>query len=273
VPSILITGASSGIGLASANRFARAGWDVCGTLRDTRVRPATLSDAVSLETLDLADPTSPERLAARVLETRGCPDVLLNNAGLLLWGSIEDTPQEDVERVFRVNVFGQVALIRALVPAMRERGSGTIANVTSLGGRMVFPFFAVYNASKHAMEGFSEGLWHELKPFGIRVVAIEPGYVETPIYDKAMRGGVPGGQSEISSETYRPYEEAMLAFERSIVTRTTPEACADEILDVVTGHGDRLRYPVASYARPILTARRWLGDRAMMRFFHSRWMG
>ena len=163
-----------------------------------------------------------------------------------------------------------MAILETLLPAMRERGSGTIANVTSLGGTMTFPFFGAYNSTKWGMEGVSEGLWHELKPFGIRVKAIQPGYVQTEIWSKAL----PGQDSEIvGTDAYRPYMRAMLAFEHRITNRTTPEDAAAEIAEAIDDDSDRLRYPVAAYARPIIRARRLLGDQRMMRIFHKRWMG
>jgi NAD(P)-dependent dehydrogenase (short-subunit alcohol dehydrogenase family) len=269
MPSILITGVSTGIGRACAEKFAREGWRVVGTVRN----PATAEKVdwpgdVVLERLDLEDPASPAACAAAVIERQGCPDAVLNNAGMLQFGPVEDLSTAELERLFQVNVFGQIALVNALLPAMRERGSGTVANVTSLGGRTVFPFFAGYNATKWALEGFSEGLWHELQPFGIRVKAIEPGYVDTAIWGKVLPNddeGLPG------SMAYRPYVRAMRAFEGSITDRTAPEKCAEEIFRAITDTSDRLRYPVAAYARPIISARRWLGDQALMRFFHKRW--
>ncbi len=267
--SILITGVSTGIGRACAQHFAREGWKVIGTVRN----PATAEKVdwpgeVSLERLDLEDPASPGACGAAVIKRHGCPDALLNNAGMLQFGPIEDLGAAELERLFQVNVFGQIALINALLPSMRERGSGTLANVTSLGGRTVFPFFAGYNATKWALEGFSEGLWHELRPFGIRVKAIEPGYVDTAIWGKVLPDddeGLPGSQA------YRPYVRSMRAFEASITDRTAPDRCAEEIFRAVTDDSERLRYPVAAYARPIISARRWLGDQALMRFFHKRW--
>lgn len=269
MPSILITGVSTGIGRACAEKFAREGWCVVGTVRNpSTAEKVEWPGEVTLEQLDLEDPASPAACAAAVIELHGCPDVVLNNAGVLQFGPVEDLGAAELERLFQVNVFGQLALVNALLPSMRERGSGTVANVTSLGGRTVFPFFAGYNATKWALEGFSEGLWHELKPFGIRVKAIEPGYVDTAIWGKVLPDddeGLPG------SAAYRPYVRAMRAFEGSITDRTAPAKCAEEIFRAVTDSSDRLRYPVAAYARPIISARRWLGDQALMRFFHKRW--
>jgi NAD(P)-dependent dehydrogenase (short-subunit alcohol dehydrogenase family) len=269
MPRVLITGVSTGIGKALAEKFAAEGWDVIGTLRDVSRAPsfARGGDRIAVENLDLAVAGDARRLAERVVEKYGCPDILVNNAGVLQFGPVEFVSAEETERLYRVNVFETIDLARALVPCMRDRGSGTIVNVTSLGGRMVFPFFAVYNSSKHALEGFSEGLWHELQPFGIKVKTVEPGFVETAIWGKVL-----GEQAE-KPEPYTQYMEAMEGFEASITDRTPPADAADEIYVAALDRSDRLRYPVAAYAKPILRARRWLGELRVMRFFHGRWMG
>jgi len=270
VPDILITGVSSGIGRECANLFAERQWRVFGTVRDTSKRPQGLDDRVELEILDLGVPGSAAELAERVLAGAGCPDVLLNNAGTLQFGALEDVSDDELKRFYQINVFGQLELIRALLPAMRERGSGMIANVTSLGGTMTFPFFGAYNSTKWALEGVSEGLWHELKPFGIRVKAIEPGFVQTDIWGKALPkkdSAMPG------TPAYGPYLRSMIGFEAAITNRTAPKSCAVEIAAAIDDKSDRLRYPVAAYARPIVRARRVLGGQRMMRFFHKRWMG
>ena len=271
MPHIMVTGVSTGIGRAVANLYAQRDWSVTGTVRDAlKARPDGLSTAVALESLDLSVPGSAGLLAARVLVDHGCPDVLLSNAGIVQFGALEDVSAESLARIFQVNVFGQHELIRALLPAMRERRSGTIANITSLGGTLTFPFFGAYNSTKWAFEGLSEGLWHELKPFGIRVKAIEPGFVETAIWSKAL----PGADDDVSgSEEYRPYLRAMRTFESAIAKRTAPEACALEIARAIADKSDRLRYPVAAYARGLTRARRLLGAQRLMRFFHARWMG
>ena len=276
MPSLLITGVSSGIGRATAIRFAQAGWQVTGTVRDVagKASPARahlpLPSTIRLRALDLGSPDSVSDLAGSFLDEDGVPDVLLNNAGVLLFGSVEDTTLETDRRVFQVNLFGPLQLIKAFLPAMRERGSGTIANVTSLGGRLVFPFFATYNASKHAMEGYSEGLWHELKPFGIRVKVIEPGYVATPIWEKA---DVTIGGADLGSSPYRPYLQAMAAFESTIERRSTAEQAAEEVWRAINDDSDRLRYPIAAYAKSMLAAQRVLGSERVAGFMHNRWMG
>ncbi len=268
MPSILITGVSSGIGRASARRFQEAGWLVIGTARAPE-KESGLPLGIELETLDLAERGSATALGAKVLAGYGCPDVLLNNAGMLTFGALEAISPADLQHLYQVNVFGQLELIQALLPAMRVRGSGVIANVTSLGGTMVFPFFAPYNSTKWAMEALSEGLWHELKAFGIRVKAIEPGFVETAIWDKAL----PEKDSELSGPpAYRPYLLRMLDYETSIKKRSSPEKTAEEVYAAVTDDSDRLRYPVAAYAGLLIKVRRWLGAQRMMRFLHGRWL-
>jgi NAD(P)-dependent dehydrogenase (short-subunit alcohol dehydrogenase family) len=269
VPTILITGVTTGIGRATAELYAQKGWRVIGTARSPeRMADVEWPGEVVVEQLDLDAAGSGTEFAERVLAAHGCPDVIVNNAGMLQFGAIETAAPEEIEQIFRVNVFEQVQLAYGFVPAMRERGSGTIANVTSLGGRMVFPFFAIYNASKHALEGFSEGMWHELKPFGIRVKAIEPGFVETAIWDKVMGDAAPP-----KPDAYREQMEAVEAFEKEIGNRTPSGQAALEIADAITDESDRLRYPIAAYARPILRARRIMGDQFMLRFFGKRWFG
>ena len=272
MPSILVTGISSGIGEAVARHFADDGWVVIGTVRDaSRFDPSAFAGDVHGESLDLSVEGSASALAERVLSAYGCPDVVVNNAGTLQWGPVELASAAEIESIYRVNVFSQIELIRGFVPAMRERGSGTIANVTSLGGRMVFPFFTIYNSTKHALEGFSEGLWHELAPFGIRVKAIEPGFVQTAIWDKTLRDA--SGRTKAGPPPYTEYMATMAEFERSISKRTSSSDAAKEVCAAIMDDSDRLRYPIGAYARPILRARRVFGDQFMMRFFHKRWMG
>ena len=266
--TILITGVSSGIGNALVRRVAaEPGWTVLGTVRTVQP-PAEfgLPDGVVLYPFEASDPEGSVALATKVLADFGCPDVIVNNAGYVLYGPVEETPLSRIRDLYQVNVFSAIALIQALLPAMRERGSGTLVNVTSLGGRLVFPFFTSYNSTKHAMEGYSEGLWHELRPFGIRVKAVEPGYVATPIY-KAMDERV---------EPTGPYADAVSAmnrFSEGITNRSTPEQAAEEMWRVISDPSDRLRYPIAAYARVLVRARALIGGQMFMRFMHKRWMG
>jgi len=270
MPSIMITGVSSGIGEASAEKFAAEGWIVVGTVRDpSHVTRQWLGD-VSLVALDLGAKGNAAAAAATAMERLGgAPDVLLNNAGMVLFGAVEETADRWRD-VFEINLFAQMDLIEAMLPKMRERGSGVIANVTSLGGRLTFPFYATYNASKWALEGYSEGLWHELKPFGIRVKAIEPGYVDTKIFKKALGSGTAADVD--SNSPYAPYLRSMDHFSRTVDKQSTPAEAADEVWAAVTDPSDRLRYPIAAWAKLLLRFRRIAGEQVFMENFHKRWM-
>lgn len=265
--SILITGVSSGLGRALVLKAHREGWQVYGTTRDDRGASVhDFPDGVTIFRLELRFPHAVSTFNERFLADYGPPDVLVNNAAYAIYGPVEDVMHETLTDLFQVNTFAAVELASGMLPAMRERGSGTIVNITSLGGRMVFPFFTTYNASKHALEGFSEGLWHELKPFGVRVKAVEPGYIETPIY-RAMEGAAsPSGP-------YAPFVQAMNEFSAGIKKRSTPEEAAEEVWRAIVDPSDRLRYPVAAYARFMLGLRSALGTRRFMRVMHRRWLG
>jgi len=264
MPSILITGVSSGLGNALASRAHAAGWRVFGTVRDeTRARDNGLPTEVTLYRLELRFPNAVTAFAQRFIAENGPPDVLVNNAAFLIYSPVEEVSEEALRDIFQVNTFSAVELTSAMLPAMRERGSGTIVNVSSIGGRVIFPFYTVYNATKHALEGFSEGLWHELKPFGIRVKAIEPGYVETPIYRAVAERAEPTGP-------YAPYLAAMNALRAGIKRRTTPTDAADDVWRAIMDPSDRLRYPVSAYARPLLIARALLGGQRFIRLLHNR---
>lgn len=267
--TVVITGVNSGIGRALSERFAAGGYRVLGTVRDLEeARTQSWPDAVHLGYLDLAQPDSIRAFAEEAMQD-GVPDILINNAGGLQFAAVEDTSLKDMRRLFEVNVFGQLELIKEFLPAFRRRRGGVIVNVTSLGGRLVFPFFGNYNASKHAFEGFTEALWYELRPFGVRVKAVEPGFVETPIYDKA---GVDEDQID-ASPPYRKMQKLMVEFEQRIKNRTTPAEAAEQIWEAAHDDGDRMRYPVAAYARPLILGRRILGPELFMRIGYRRWFG
>lgn len=267
MPSILITGVSSGLGHALALRAHSAGWRVTGTVRDdTDTQTHGLPSDITLYRLELRFPHAVSAFTQRFVADNGVPDVLVNNAAYVIYGPTEEIPPEAVRDLFQVNAFSAVELASAMLPAMRERGSGTIVNVTSIGGRFVFPFFSAYNATKHALEGFSEGLWHEVKPFGVRVKVVEPGYIETPIYAPMQERAEPTGP-------YARYLEAMNTFGAGVKKRSTPAAAADEVWRAIMDPSDRLRYPVAAYARVLLRARALLGGRLFMHLMHPRWMG
>jgi NAD(P)-dependent dehydrogenase (short-subunit alcohol dehydrogenase family) len=182
---VLITGSSSGIGQLSALELARRGHRVFASMRNLENAHYILAKAekgqLSLETLqlDVTEAASVTAAIAHVTERAGRLDVLVNNAGFGAFGPIEDYSDEDLREVFETNFFGAIRVTRAALPAMRANRSGTIVMVSSISGLRTFPFLSVYSASKFALEAASNGLRHELRPFGIRVVVVEPGNFNT----------------------------------------------------------------------------------------------
>jgi len=191
--NVLITGCSSGIGLLTAQHFARHGDRVFATLRDPAKageleRTRAEGMPLSVHRLDVTDPASVTAAVRDVLAAAGSIDVLVNNAGIELRSSIEDADDEDVRHQFETNVFGALRMIRAVLPAMRARRAGTIVNVSSIAGLVARPYGGLYAASKHALEAIAEALHFEVQPLGIRVVLIEPGQYGTRLLDNAVNG-------------------------------------------------------------------------------------
>ena len=188
----LITGCSTGIGLATAIHLAGRGYSVYASVRDLAtsegLRGATEEAGVTLTVLSL-DVDSPESIRAgveRVVEEAGRVDVLVNNAGVGDLWAVEDTTETDLLQMFRTNVFGPIALIRAVLPGMRAAGSGTIVNVSSVSARIVSAFSGPYAATKCALEAITQAVAVEGAAHGIRCVAIEPGFTQTPMLEKAL---------------------------------------------------------------------------------------
>src|SRR5262245_33535140 len=185
--TVLITGASAGIGRLTAERMAGSGWQVAATARD----PGKLADLARAANvlalrLDVTDEASIRAAVRAALERFGGIDVLVNNAGYGLFGPLEGATAEQVELQLRTNVLGAVDLIRHVLPHMRERGSGTIVNVSSIAGRTASPFASLYHASKFALEGLSESLRYEASLHGIRVKLVEPAHFRTGFIDRSL---------------------------------------------------------------------------------------
>jgi NAD(P)-dependent dehydrogenase (short-subunit alcohol dehydrogenase family) len=182
---VLVTGVSSGIGRATAERFAKQGCVVFGTVRN--VQKAQAVPGVDLIEMDVRDETSVQRAVQSVLAKAKRIDVLVNNAGGTMLGSVEETSVTEAQALFDTNVFGALRTTQAVLPHMREQRSGRIINVSSVLGFLPAPYMGLYSASKHAIEGLSESLDHEVRNFGVRVVLVEPSYTKTHLDLNAPR--------------------------------------------------------------------------------------
>ncbi|HRZ39701.1 MAG TPA: SDR family NAD(P)-dependent oxidoreductase [Candidatus Omnitrophota bacterium] len=190
---ILITGCSSGFGLLAAARLASKGHAVYATMRDLNKQGALINELkernaqAKILPLDVCDPVSIGQVVKEIGADHGHIDVVINNAGYAIGGYFEDLTQEEIRSLMETNFFGVQNVTRAVIPLMRPKASGTIINISSISGRYGAPAFGAYNASKWALEGFSESLYYELRPFGIRVVLIEPGAYKTKIFGENQR--------------------------------------------------------------------------------------
>jgi NAD(P)-dependent dehydrogenase (short-subunit alcohol dehydrogenase family) len=188
-PVALVTGASSGIGKQAALALATAGYDVVGTGRDTsRVTPL---EGVTYLDLDVASDTSAAAAVQQVIERFGRIDVLVNNAGVGSVGAAEETTIAQSQAVFDINVFGVMRMVNQVLPHMRAHGRGRIINLSSVQGFLPAPYMAVYGASKHAIEGYSQSLDHEVRQHGIRSILVEPAYTRTGFEDKRVQPDMP----------------------------------------------------------------------------------
>ena len=251
----LVTGASSGVGREVAGRLAAHGFRVFGTTRALAAAP--MDTGPTLLQLDVADDASVHAAVDQVERTAGRIDVLVNNAGYALAGAVEETGELELRALFETNVFGTARMMRAVLPIMRAQRSGRIVNVGSILGLLPAPFFAYYSASKHALEGLSESLDHEVRPFGIRVVIIEPSYIRTKF----------AGNSKAVATELPEYQEmrrrAAVAFAEQTASGIDPGLVADAIATAATTKAPRLRYPVGRQAK-LLTALRNLAPSGML---------
>jgi NAD(P)-dependent dehydrogenase (short-subunit alcohol dehydrogenase family) len=239
---VLVTGASSGIGLACATHLAERGFRVYGTWLQAGTGCAA---NVAMLTADVTDDHSVEQAVAAVLDREGRLDIVVNNAGMGIAGPVENTSIEEAKRQLEVNFFGAFRVSRAALPAMRSQHSGYIINVGSIGGLMAIPYQAMYSASKFALEGFSEALRMEVRPFGIRVVIIEPGDHKTALTQNRQLTKLPDGP-----DIYGPSFRAALA-------RTAhdeqggpgPEQIARLLYRIVNQRNPRLRHTVGPAAQ------------------------
>ena len=259
---VLITGCSTGIGRATAERLARAGHTVYATAR----RPESIEDLKESGCRTLAlDVTSEESMSAAVAaveEAEGGMGALVNNAGYSQNGAVETVPLADVRAQFETNVFGLLRMCQLVLPGMRRRGEGRIVNMSSMGGRLTLPGGGIYHATKHAVEAISDAMRFEVSGFGVHVVLIEPGIIRSSFGETAA-GSVSAGDG--------PYAEFNAAVAEANATASDgplgklggePDDVAKVIEAAIAARRPRSRYRVTASARVLLTQRRLLPDRA-----------
>jgi NAD(P)-dependent dehydrogenase (short-subunit alcohol dehydrogenase family) len=265
---VLITGTSTGIGFATAVTLARAGHDVYATMRDPGRAPQLQALAkqeelpITVLPLDVDDDASVSGVVAQVLAERGRIDVLVNNAGIAPMGAIEELPLAEFRRAMETNYFGAVRCIQAALPSMRAQRQGCLINVSSVAGRIALAATAPYTASKFALEALSEVLAQEVKAFNIRVAIVEPGVIQTPIFDKMW---------DMPAEPRYPHEQRLQAlFAASLQQPVSPAVVGEQIRHIIEGESWQLRYPVGPDAAPFLDWRAGLSDEAWVDYHATR---
>lgn len=264
---ILITGASSGMGKVFAEDLAKEGYIVYGAARRTDLLQELEKKGVKTIALDVTNDESMQNCVQQILKQEGKIDVLINNAGYGSYGTIEDVPMEEAKRQFEVNVFGLARMTQLVLPSMRKQKSGTIINISSIGGKIATPFGAWYHASKFAVEGMSDSLRTEVKPFGINVVVIEPGGVKSEWAEIAYDNLIKTTQHTAYSEMANKFKKA---FETTISKNAEPQVISRLISKAVASKKPKTRYSGGYMAKPALFFRRWFGDRTMDKILLSQ---
>jgi NAD(P)-dependent dehydrogenase (short-subunit alcohol dehydrogenase family) len=248
-PIALVTGASTGIGRASAEALARVGFTVFGTSR----RPVKDGPRqVSMLTCDVTDDASVNSLVSTVLSQTGRIDVLVNNAGIGLLGGAEESSISQVQALFDVNLFGVMRVTNAVLPSMRQRGQGRIINISSVLGLIPAPYSAHYAATKHALEGYSESLDHETRAFNIRVALIEPAFTRSVFERNTLEPDSP------LKEYQQARADARALLRDAMTTADPPEVVAKAVLLAATAARPGRRYPTGKVARQVSVLRRFV---------------
>jgi len=248
-PVAIVTGAAGGIGEATVRALHEAGYRVFGTHRRP---PTSRLRGVEYVACDVTSDASVEAATAEVLAKAGRIDLLVNNAGVGLVAGAEESSLEQAKSLFDVNVFGLIRMTKAVLPTMRRQRTGRIVNISSVMGLIPAPFMALYSASKHAVEGYSESLDHEVRSSGVRVVLVEPAYTRT-----AFEGNVYQADQQLDAyQSARANAEGVLRDEMK--TADTPELVASAVVKAATAANPHRRYAAGRMARQVSLLRRFV---------------
>ncbi len=258
----LVTGSSSGIGFETSLALARNGFHTFATMRDLgkdeKIKQIIEKEDLSIEILEL-DVDSEESVNSAinmVMEKKGQIDVLINNAGYGMWGTVEDVSIDEFKEQFETNFFAIIRLIHKIAPIMRNQGSGNIVNVSSVAGRIGFPVSPAYISSKFALEGLSESLRFELMPFGVNVIIIEPGVIKTNFFDSMKLA-----EKVQQDSTYKEITEKVISGVKMMAEMGThPKEVADMIIKAINDEKPLPRYVVGNDAMMFLEARKMKTD-------------
>lgn len=269
---VLITGCSTGIGRATAERLADEGYNVHATARSPEAIEDLAARGMKTHALDVTDEGSMEAAVAEV-EKDGPVGGLVNNAGYSQSGAIETIPMQSVRRQFETNVFGLIRMCQLVLPGMRSAGSGRIVNLSSMGGKLVFPGGGIYHATKHAVEALSDALRFEVREFGVDVAIIEPGLIVTDFGETAAgslaevdeHGPYADFNAEVAKVTANAYTGSMARFGAG------PEAVAAKISKVLSANRPNPRYKVTASAKLMMGMRRLMTDRMWDRMVRSQY--
>ncbi len=260
--TILITGASSGIGKEVAMFFSDKGWNVAATMRAPEKEHELGRKAhVKLYKLDVTDPQMIKDTVSRIINDFGAIDVLVNNAGYGAVGIFETFTSEMISKQINTNIIGLMNVTKEVIPHMRNRQKGSIINIASIGGKMAFPLYSIYHATKFAVEGFSESLSYELAQFNIRVKIIEPGPIKTDFYSRSQDLA----QVEVLPEYAEYFNRTYGNLQKSGKKGSHPKKVARVIYEAALDKSPRLRYPIGGFAPLILFLRKYFSDERFMR--------
>ncbi|MFB9841277.1 SDR family oxidoreductase [Mucilaginibacter ginsenosidivorans] len=267
--TVFITGASSGFGRAAVQLFHRQGWNVIATMRSPeKDQELQLLDHVFVVRLDVTDVTSIQAAVESTLKRFGRIDVLVNNAGYGTLGALEAASAEVIRRQVDTNLIGLIQVTQGVLPVMRKQRSGTIINVSSVGGRLTFPFSTLYHATKFAVEGLTESLQYELNPLGIRLKIVEPGGYKTDFVSRSMDYYGAGGIED--------YQQAFDQFAAKLETWPLSEnigEVAEAIFAAATDGTEQLRYPTDAHGKQLLEARAQMDDAAFKHMMTAQLAG
>jgi len=264
--TVFITGASAGFGRSAVRLFHQKGWNVAATMRTPeKEKEFTALDNVLVTKLDVTSKTDIDQAVQAALRQFGQIDVLINNAGFGTLGALEAAPDEVIHQQFDVNFFGLIDVIKAALPGMRTRGTGTIINVSSVGGKVTFPFCTLYHATKFALEGLTESLQYELNPLGIQLKIIEPGGYKT---DFAGRSMAYYGAGDIK-DYQAPYQQFAGKLDTWPMSENIMEV-AEAMYAAATDGTEQLRYPVGHDAAQLVELRKTSDDVAFKKMMTAQ---